>query len=225
MPGPEKRLPHKKSHAMIYIVVCCLILIGILGVALPSLRKTKHYGGFIPVPAYMKTIGGAVSTYMKKDYDKNGVRDYPLSIRELRFILNSQAAPVALISHQVAIADCWADGDPNLNEIKWHTTGSNMIIDDAAPISGYWIGVIKYMSDGSLYSDSKSRSAHFAICAFPHAYGEDFGSFSEDGRGYGVNTYIMNEEGIIYKKDTGAGKYIEKWPSDFEKEGWVQLKD
>ena len=80
------------------------------------------------------------------------------------------------------------------------------------PSQGYWYALMKYYDDGSrkIPYDKEYSEEHFAIIAFPFEYKES-----------GWNTYIINEEGKIYRKDLEGSGYLDTYPGpDPLLQGW-----
>ena len=74
------------------------------------------------------------------------------------------------------------------------------------PKAGYWFRAIRFAGE------SKPGPKRFAFCAFPEAYPKT-----------GKQTFIINEDNTVYRKDLGAARGVEVWPADPLKEGWEKL--
>ena len=53
----------------------------------------------------------------------------------------------------------------------------------------------------------------FPLDLVPASYGKN-----------GNNTFIINEENTLYKRDLGVGIRIYRWPADLKAEGWNTLE-
>ena len=99
---------------------------------------------------------------------------------------------------------------------------------DAAPIGGgttyahqgFWIRAMTTDQDGNAYAQdpdgdgtATTHETRYGFCVYPETYGEDY-----------AWTYVFNETGAGWKKDTG-GKPVLAFPADPAAEGWQKLPD
>jgi hypothetical protein len=85
------------------------------------------------------------------------------------------------------------------------TTPESRFGQTPAPIGGYFLRAIQLVDEGTL-----DRQRFFACC-YPAAYPSG-GRFS----------FIINEDGVIYRKDLGRGGPPERYPRDPKEEGWMK---
>lgn len=83
------------------------------------------------------------------------------------------------------------------------------------PNSGYFVIAMERDPFGGPYAltprhNATSNPKHFGFCAYPAAYGPGT-----------RNTYIVNESGRVWSKDTG-GRAVRQFPADPLKEGWIR---
>jgi hypothetical protein len=72
------------------------------------------------------------------------------------------------------------------------------------PVQGrFWVRTLRLPDE---HHPDRNR---FAACCFPAAYAPGIRSH-----------YVINQEGVVYRKDLGHGKGIEIFPTDPVKEGW-----
>jgi len=152
------------------------------------------------------------------DADRNGVQDY-------------WTADVA------GLFRLKVDDRPLYRELRRHTETERywyeIAVLDAAPLNpgdatyapaeaiddplSYRFQAVRRDAQGVSYAQDTDRSGRawrngkqFAACAFPKRYPGD-----------GRQTYLINETGVIWFKDT-AGKPVEQFPKDLEADGWAR---
>lgn len=150
----------------------------------------------------LKFILQAEETFKNSDSDRNGAADYwTRDLAGLYALKDRSGQAIFLIERATAQAD--PDGAAR------YTLGS-------APRNGYWFKMMATDPDGEPYQkdDDKDGKAfthksRFAVSAYPAEYGLT-----------GRFTFIISEQGQVFKKDTG-GKAVDKWPGkDPSQEGW-----
>jgi len=77
------------------------------------------------------------------------------------------------------------------------------------PLRGYWYRQIRFVDENLKTLDGK----RFALCGYPNRYGMD-----------GNSTYIIKQDGVLFKKDLGHGNGIEIHPFDPVAEGWKRVE-
>lgn len=75
-----------------------------------------------------------------------------------------------------------------------------------APKAGFWFRAIRLSGEREVKSDQ------FAMCCFPARYRRGIRS-----------TYVIREDGVVYRKDLGHGRGIETYPADPLTEGWAMV--
>lgn len=141
----------------------------------------------------LKTIAAAERDFRENDRDNNKIQDY-------------WVGDVATLGGLLERSLVEADAAP----LKTSTT---------TPKAGYVFATIPERADGAplaVAGRSGVPGTHsldaFAFCAWPAAYG-----------GSGRNTFIMSQDGLVWKKDTGRGARVLRWPKDPAAEGWQRL--
>ncbi|MHC5053199.1 MAG: DUF2950 family protein [Planctomycetota bacterium] len=103
--------------------------------------------------------------------------------------------------------DLWRVGGPfdgyDDDDIRLVTPRLARATSPLSPVCGYWFVDITAGPDGP-YDFTKDCG----LCAVPTAYGKS-----------GIDTLIVNVEGMVYRKDT-RGVPVTVWP-DVEEEGWI----
>jgi hypothetical protein len=79
------------------------------------------------------------------------------------------------------------------------------------PKSGYFFRAMSGYNQNEVNGVNATNSYAFAFVAYPAEYGKT-----------GKRTFIINESGTVYSKDTGsdANKIVLQWPTDMS--GWKQ---
>jgi prepilin-type processing-associated H-X9-DG protein len=192
------------------LMVTVAIIAIIAAIAVPSLIKSRISANEACAAASLKTFNGMIATYKRRDYDNNGVKDYPASLCGLYYEVNNNRERITLIGIADAHADYRSKGTYTAS-YKDTATGETKTITETfmpQPKAGYWFAMIPLMHDGKPYAEN--RRNYYAVCAFPAQYGDS-----------GMLTFIINEEGTVYCMDLGQGKPIEKYPGpDPVAEGW-----
>ncbi|MFC1479670.1 DUF2950 family protein, partial [Planctomycetota bacterium] len=151
----------------------------------------------------LQLFRGRVKTFKEFDLDGNGYKDYPASIASMYYSFDLKGKMIRLINEDVAQADFLTKGREKTYEHTW----------TPRPKKNYWFAIIPFMADGTPYSEK--RETKYAICVFPAVYGDN-----------GKHTFIMDETGVIYKKDTYKGELIKKWPGlNPEYEDWDEVDE
>jgi len=147
------------------------------------------------------------------DVDKNGVQDYWTADVAGLFRLKVDGKP---------LRECYPNDPPRF--------GTEIEQSDAAPLTPgdtvyapagadepfrYRFQTVNRDAQAAPYAQDTDRSGkawrntkQFAVCAFPREY-----------PGAGRQTYLINETGVVWFKDT-AGKPVEQFPTDLEADGW-----
>lgn len=161
--------------------------------------------------ASLVTIATAEEDFRSNDRNGNGRKDYWVGdVAGLYTLLHDNSQPQRLIELTIA----GADGRP-LKKAPWPGIETYAL---TGPKAGYWYAVIPLRSDGKAYAEdldgdgiAVESEQGFAYCCYP------------DTEAAGRFTYIMNEEGRLYRKEIGGkGKPVERWPSDLKSEGWTE---
>lgn len=161
--------------------------------------------------ASIRSIRTAQENFKLNDLDRNGVKDYwtadiaGLYCLQVKTTTNAVAA---LNDIGVASADArqHSDGYEN-DDIEYNAA----LLLTFAPKTGFLYQSMKLDAAGVTYArdtDGGGSKVHnpdsFAVTAYPIAYGS-----------VGVYTFIMNQDGKVYRRDTG-GVPVLQWPNEFE---------
>jgi hypothetical protein len=145
--------------------------------------------------------------FKDEDLDRNSIKDYwTADVAGLYCLRHKSAskAPVGAIPIDLASADA--------APYKGAYAGADYVYDKEmlkahAPWAGYVFGMVAKDAGGSPYATDPDKSgkkvhhvAMWAACAWPAKYGQT-----------GKNTFLINERGELYYKDTG-GKPVAQWP-------------
>ena len=145
----------------------------------------------------------AQETFKNSDSDRNGAADYwTRDLAGLYGLKDAAGQAIFLLDPETAGAD--ADGAARYGLA-------------AGPKSGYFFKALVTDQDGNAYAkdddkdgQSFTNKARFGVVAWPAGYGAT-----------GRFTFVMNESGKIWKKDT-TGQPVDKWPGkDPAAEGWL----
>jgi hypothetical protein len=150
----------------------------------------------------LQLLRQAQETFKNSDSDRNGVADYwTRDVAGLWGLKDAAGQPIFLVDPALAQSD--PDG------AERYGLGQN-------PRSGYHVKAMVTDADGEPYAkdDDKDGSAftnkaRWAVTAWPALYG-----------GSGRMTFIVGQDGKVWKKDT-QGKAADRWPGkDPAAEGW-----
>jgi hypothetical protein len=154
----------------------------------------------------LKQLGSTEGVWRSNDSDRNGQQDYwTHDVAGSYYFKDAVGQTQRYIDIAIAKADC-----PGLGRYTQ---------EPPLPQAGYWIKVMKSNHEGEAYAASLDKDglathpSQHAFCAYPAEYGKT-----------GKNTYIVNEEGVLYFKDLGpnATGGIDQWPAkDPTTAGWT----
>ena len=167
----------------------------------------------------MRDILNAQAKFNEKDLDGNGMPGFWTADVAGLYCLTTQQTtkPLELIGASIAAADAEPFGKRyEFKGIEYEKER----IQKWEPYFGYKFRMMEKTRDGEAYAQDAEKSGvkakhpwAWAACAAPEKYNQT-----------GVVTIIVNEKGILYKKDT-KGKPVVKWPSEKELlEEWVRVE-
>ncbi len=182
----------------------------VAAVAIPGLLMAQQRAAAPAGPAANELIAQlslqllrqAEETLRTSDADRNGAADYwTRDVAGLHALKDGAGQPIFLIDPQMAAAD--PDGAARYGLAP-------------APKNGYFYKMMSSDPDGQVYQadDDKDGSAftnkaRYGVSAWPAQYGPG-----------GRFTFLLNETGKVWKKDTG-GRPVDRWPGkDPAQEGW-----
>lgn len=226
----------KKKGNIIGIIVCIVMLLAVLVmllavlvIAIPSMIKSWQVPGESNAASTLKTLYGMMHTSWKKGYANIG-NTFPVGndphIKNngkfcgLYYEVDNAGERVTFIGVAEAAADFRAGSEMSsetgeyVPSIKKGDTVEYLpaVTFEKAPRTGYWYALMKYYNDGEnlIPYDKEFSKNHFALVAFPVKYGKA-----------GTFTFIINEEGTLYRKDFGRTGYIDTYPGpDPVEHGW-----
>lgn len=177
--------------------VAWFVVIGLLS----SSRASHHRHA----ATSLKTISTAEADFRMNDRDGNRISDFWVGDVAALWYMKAGGVPIELIERSVANAD----GAP----LK--------PLSDARAKAGYLYRAIPKDEDGKPYDEGNGRNtSKFAFCCYPEEYRPK--AWYRDDLSVTTLTFIINEDGVIWKKDTGAAP-VTKWPKDLWGEGWSKL--
>ncbi len=148
--------------------------------------------------------------FRRTDPDRNGANDFWTADVSGLYRLKPRGRPIACVPGDIAAED----GSP----LKEDSALGAM--PRAADYRVYLLLAVSLDSEGKPLgtdTDGSGRAwrnrARFAFCAYPAVYGR--------GR---RNTYLMDQTGTIWMKDTG-GKAVERFPSNPEGDQWSVVRE
>jgi hypothetical protein len=174
-------------------------------IAIPTLLRMQSHGppGGIAgnemiAEVSLQFIRNAEETFKNSDSDANGVADFwTRDVAGLHALKDRSGQAIFLLDPATAAAD--PEG-----AARYGLTPS--------PKNGYFYKMMVSDPDGGVYQkdDGKTNKNAYGVCAYPAVAGAT-----------GRFTFITNETGKTWKKDT-QGKPVDKWPGkDPTKEGWT----
>ncbi|HLY75394.1 MAG TPA: DUF2950 family protein [Planctomycetota bacterium] len=173
-------------------------------VAIPSLMRLGGGAGGGPAnnealaEFTLQFIKNAEETFKNSDSDANGVADYwTRDVAGLHSVKDKTGAPILLLDPATAAAD---------------PEGAARYGLSLAPKNGYYFKMMVGDPDGEAYQkdDGKTNKTRFGVVAWPAVPGAT-----------GRLTFIMDESGKVWKKDT-QGQAVDRWPGkDPVKDGWM----
>ena len=141
----------------------------------------------------LKTIAVAQDWFRQQDRDENGARDYWRVDIRGLYALKVRGQIVKYIEPSAAMADDRAV-TPALDE------------SPQQPKGGFWYRAIR------LPGETTPDPNRWAASCLPSTYGPGIRS-----------TYVIRENGVVWRKDLGHGNGIDCYPVDPKRENWIQV--
>jgi hypothetical protein len=180
-------------------------------IAIPSLLRARTAANEVNASAACKAMTAHEAVFRRTDADGNGVQDYwTADVAGFYAMKDIQGRQIKYIDVAMAKADAAPlPGGP-------YAPPSDMPV----PKAGYLYMAMTTDQDGKPYRMDTSPAdgadnpynnlSRYGFCAYPAEHGKD-----------GIRTFIVNEEGVVYSKDTG-GEAVMSWPGrDPTMDGWV----
>lgn len=175
----------------------------IAAIAIPSLLRSRIAANETSAIGGLKQLVSYEASWRQTDADSNGMSDYwTLDVSGFRHVKDQGGNEVKYMD----LAQARADAAPKIKSFT------------PSPKSGYFYQAIVKDETGKPYCQNSgcpqykgkcTNTYKFGFCAFPAEYGTT-----------GVNTFIVNEEGQVYRKDSG-GKPVDQYPGENPTEkGW-----
>jgi hypothetical protein len=180
------------------------LLLGVAGVAMvaaiaiPSLSMSRVAANETSAAGTLKNFVTCEATWRQNDTDRNANNDYWTGdVSGFCRVLDGAGNSVKMMDIAVAKAD-WAplpaDADGTAPDI------GPAVADQPVPKSGYYFMAMRIDENGEPYQNDGAdadanaweNTGDFAFVAFPAEYGKT-----------GINTFIVNGDGVIWKKDLG----------------------
>jgi hypothetical protein len=202
---PDAILVESRSNSGVSIPSGIGAVAVVAAVAIPTVMRMNSHGeaGGVAVNERIAEVSlgfirNAEETFKNSDSDANGVADYwTRDVAGLHSLKDRSGQVIFLLDPATAAAD--PDGAARYNLAP-------------APKNGYFYKMMVSDPDGEVYQkdDGKTNKTKYGVVAWPAIPGAT-----------GRFTFITNESGKTWKKDT-EGKPVDKWPGkDPSKEGWV----
>lgn len=167
----------------------------------------------------LKMAHEAEMAWRSSDLDGNGLRDFwTRDWAGLGLVPDAAGKPVDLIERCIAVMD--HSGATHYPDIR-----------GAVSYKGYWVGAMTADEHGRpLQTDADgdgkawTHPTAFAFCAWPEAHGATYNSACNQHVSH-VDVvrfhYIVNQEGVIYRKDLGHNSPVLRWPASAPTiDGW-----
>ncbi len=144
----------------------------------------------------LRSVVAAQRDFRDQDRDGNEVKDFWRGDIAGLYTKHSALDPKQEAIRLIELS-CAAADDRPVSDIRPYSQRSAK--------AGYWFRAILHEEE---IVPSPER---FAACAFP------------DSRSAGRYTFIVSEENVVYRKDLGAQRGVERFPQDPVKAGWEKV--
>jgi hypothetical protein len=142
----------------------------------------------------LRTVASAQEDFRDHDRDENGERDFWRGDIRGLYALDRGRGNIKLIEPSAAMAD------------------DRPVVPAPAdyqpqPKAGFWYRAIRLPGEGI------PNPHRWAAACHPARYGPGIQS-----------TYVICEDGVVWRKDLGHGRGIEEYPADPGRNGWILVK-
>jgi hypothetical protein len=184
--------PNKRKNIVVTVVITAIVAAAVIVVfgggalvVVPAIVRSHMNANEVAAESSCIAYAEAQEIYRRTDYDGDGVKEYAQSIRGANSLIDKVMGDnaIGLLDKSFGAAE----GDPG----------------KAIPKSGYCFKILKAQGPEATggrrsYVDSKGNmTLGYGLLAYPHIYGNDSGRF----------TFVMNNNGTIYKKDLGKNTH------------------
>jgi len=172
-----------------------LLLIGGIGILVNGVGPTHspHRNAW----KSLRDIASAEAHLREHDRDDDQIRDYWVGDVSQLYLRKGRGEQIRLIERSIAMADA----------------SPSAPLPDTCSRAAYWFRAMTTDEAESPYDRGGGHNpAKFGFCAYPEQYRSDGMKF----------TFIVNEQGIIWKKDVGGASVLQ-WPKSPTAEGWVKV--
>ncbi len=197
-PAPPRPAPKNGTSWLAWMFLA--IVLGFVTIILLPAFTRSHRGGWANETAAIGTLRTILSTeaaWRQTDMDGNGGEDFWVAdVWGLYACADEHGKPIKAVDVAVGRSDV-----APLNFSPPGPRPFHAVAPPPAPVAkcGYFVEVLQFDEDGSPYAqdlngDGKAceNKSKFGFRVTPQAYGTT-----------GINTYIVNEEGVIYGRDLG----------------------
>lgn len=196
--------PRSRRGCVIWGIVGFMAF-AVAAIAIPGILASSRASNHRNAAASLKTLTSAEADFRANDRDDNQVNDFWVGDVSQLYLMEARKEPIKLIEMSVARADA-APKAP---------------LEDQASKAGYLYRAMTTDETGAPYDRGGGRNtSKFAFCAHPEEY-KPQAWYRQDVH-VSIWTFIVNEENVIWRKDTGA-QPVTRWPKDLQAEGWIKL--
>lgn len=189
-----------KRFTLIELMIVVAIIAIIAAIAIPSLLRSRIAANETSAIGGLKQIVSYEASWRQTDADGNGQSDHwTLDVAGFRWVQDQGGNPLKYMDAAQAKADF-------AKQIKTATGQTDN------PKSGYLYGAIVLDENGSSYNQNTRAGAQFTGAAC-NTYKFGFTAKPDQYGTTGVNTFVVNEEGQVYRRDNATAT-IAQYPAE-----------
>jgi prepilin-type N-terminal cleavage/methylation domain-containing protein len=177
----------KKGFTLIELMIVVAIIAIIAAIAIPSLIRSRMAANEVSAVASCKEFGEAESIYRRTDFDNDGLLEYAQSLQGNFSLLERTAGARDLGFVDISMA--YAEGNPLVAQAKAGYV-FRVLTSQGPAAEG---GAQNYLTPNPR-GGGTSMTVGFSLCAIPDSYD-----------GTGRNSFIINQNGVVYQRDRGVG--------------------